>query len=216
MSIHVVDVCIRGPPVVFKTNRIPRFGARCGFGGFGAMTWASRHDRHASPSFLSSSPAKNRAGGDWPSRKKRRVWGGPQPQARTRPCAPWRPGTAGYGRGISDEGRKRRMTGLRQIQWVLSAGPTPRGKRPCVCLPTGARLAGGGPSASREMRMKNWPIRQRLFGGIAGAPNGVRRGWADQPIPWRQAQSAVRQGRRNQHQAQQKNAPPPQSAGTAH
>ncbi len=35
-----------------------------------------------------------------------------------------------------------------------------------------------------------WPIRHRLFGGLQGAPNAVRRGWAALPIPWRQAQRA--------------------------
>lgn len=29
------------------------------------------------------------------------------------------------------------------------------------------------------------PIRRRLVGGLAGAPNAVRRGWAYHPFPWR-------------------------------
>ena len=48
-----------GAPVVFKTDRIPRFGARCW------LRWVRRSDLGWSPlppSFLSSSPANNRAG----------------------------------------------------------------------------------------------------------------------------------------------------------
>lgn len=58
---------MRGSPVVSHTSRIPRFGARCW------LRWVRRSDLGWSPlppSFLSSSPAKNRAGGDWPSRKQ--------------------------------------------------------------------------------------------------------------------------------------------------
>lgn len=100
------------------------------------------------------------------------------------------------------------MTGLRQIQCALARRTHAARQAPLRVPANRARLAGGGPSASREMSMKNWPIRQRLFGCIAGAPNGVRRGWADRPIPWRQAQRAVPQGRKNRHQAQQKKTAP--------
>jgi len=44
-------------------------------------------------------PRKTGPARDWLSRKQAQGWCGPQPEARTRPCAPWRPGTAGYGRG---------------------------------------------------------------------------------------------------------------------
>ena len=152
MSIHVVDVCIRVPPVVSKTNRIPRFGARCGFGGFDAMTWAGRLDRHASPFFLSSSPAKNRASGNWPSRKKRRVGAarrrsrghGPARLDGTRPRATvadkvMKSGeTAGHGNGPSTRrphgkrsaqariwkpGRRRQPSGARE-RWKPARGET--------------------------------------------------------------------------------------------
>jgi len=43
-------------------------------------------------------PRKTGPARDWLSRKKRWV-GAARSAARTRPCAPWRPGTAGYGRG---------------------------------------------------------------------------------------------------------------------
>jgi hypothetical protein len=187
-----------------------------GFGGFGAVTWAGRLGRHLSPSFLSSSPANNRAGGDWPSRKQAQGVGAAR--SRRRGHGPARLDGQAPAATVAGSAMKEGNDGLPAYDISnehLRAGPTPRCKRPCVCLPTGARLAGGGPSVSRGMRMKNWPIRQRLFGCIAGAPNGVRRGWADQPIPWRQAQRAVPQGRRNRHQAQQRKAPPSQSAGTA-
>ncbi|CAN0480105.1 unnamed protein product, partial [Phaeothamnion confervicola] len=128
------------------------------------------------PSFLSSSPAKNRASGDWLSRNKRR---GGAARSRRRGHGPAR---------LDDQAPRATVAGSTDERPTAKDqqgcdGPTPRGERPCVCLPTGTRLVGGGPSASREMSMKNWPIRQRLFGCIAGAPNGVRRGWADQPIP---------------------------------
>lgn len=186
MSIHVVDVCIRGPPVVSQTNRIPRFGARCGFGGFGAMTWAGRLDRHASPSFLSSSPAKNRAGGDWPSRKKLRVGAA---RSRRRGHGPARldgqASRATVAGSVMKEGKDGwpvngyRSPGMRRTHAARRAPPLPQ-----------ARLAGGGPSAPREMSMKNWPIRHRLFGGIPGAPS-LRGGVGCKPPPGGQAQRAV-------------------------
>lgn len=56
---------------------------------------------------------------------------------------------------------------------------TPRGERPRV--PVHARSDGFQ------------PIRRSLVGSTSGAPNAVRRGWADQPIPWRASAARRRQ-----------------------
>ena len=67
LGVQAVGVCMRCSPVVSHTSRIPRFGARCW------LRWVRRSDLGRSPlppSFLSSSPANNRADGDWPSRKQ--------------------------------------------------------------------------------------------------------------------------------------------------
>ena len=50
-----------------------------GFGGFGAVTWAGRHVRTVSPSFLSSSPANNRAREGLAVKGEAQGWCGPQP-----------------------------------------------------------------------------------------------------------------------------------------
>jgi len=149
---------MRGSPVVSHPSRIPRFGARCW------LRWVRRSDLGWSPlppSSLSSSPAKNRVGGDWPSRKKAQGWCGPQPKARTRPCAPWRPGTGGYGRGISDEGGERRKPGQRPGERrTHGRAASARACRRHAWLEVNKRAARIG-----TMRR---PIRRCLVGGIDG------------------------------------------------
>ena len=55
------------------------------------------------------------------------------------------------------------------------------------------RRAASAPTCRRHVWLDGgWPIRQSLFGGIAGAPNAVRRGWAEKPIPWSQDTRAAR------------------------
>lgn len=59
----------------FKIGRIPRFGARCW------LRWVRRSDLGWSPlppSFLSSSPAKNRAGEGMAVKEEAQGWCGPQ------------------------------------------------------------------------------------------------------------------------------------------
>ncbi len=55
------------------------------------------------------------------------------------------------------------------------------------------RRAASAPTCRRHVWLDGgWPIRQSLFGGIAGAPNAVRRGWAEWPIPRSQDTRAAR------------------------
>ena len=135
------------------------------------------------PSFLSSSPAKNRARGAWPSRKKRRVGAA---RSRRRGHGPARlDGQAPRATvaGKSDELGERR-TAANGPGGALK--PTPRGERPCV---PAARLAGW------LLVDQVQPVRC-----MRGAPSKARRGWAVQPIPWR-ASAARRPGAKRRPEA---------------
>ena len=118
----------------FKADRIPRFGARCGFGWFGAETWAGPC---LPPSFLSSSPAKNRV---CEGRAVKEASAGLVRPAAQRGLGPARlDGQAPQATvaGKSDELGERRTAADGPGDALK---PTPRGERPCVPQ---ARLAGG-------------------------------------------------------------------------
>jgi len=88
------------PPVVSKLTGFQDSEPGVDFGLFGAVTWAGRRCRRLSWVHRPRTTGPARA---WLSRRKAQG-GAARSAARTRPCAPWRTGTAGYGRGISDEG----------------------------------------------------------------------------------------------------------------
>ena len=164
----------------FKADRIPRFGARCGFGWFGAETWAGPC---LPPSFLSSSPAKNRAS---EGRAVKEASAGLVRPAAQRGLGPARlDGQAPRATvaGKSDELGERR-TAANGPGGALK--PTPRGERPCV---PAARLAGW------LLVDQVQPVRC-----MRGAPSKARRGWAVQPIPWR-ASAARRPGAKRRPEA---------------
>jgi hypothetical protein len=163
------------PPVVSKTSRIPRFGARCW------LWWVRRSDlgrSPLSPSFLSSSPANNRAGGDWPSRKQAQGVGAARSLRR------------GHGPARLDgQAAPATVTGLAMKEWKdedpanghVGDEPTPRGERPRV------RSTPGWRSTKRVARYRpgaRGPIRRSLFGGIAGR-QACAAGWAaSRPLEW--------------------------------
>jgi len=178
---------MHGPPVVFKTDRIPRFGARCW------LRFVRRSDLGWSPlppSFLSSSPANNRPARAWPSRRKCRVGAA---RSRRRGHGPARLDGQAPRATVAGLAMKEGKDGLRACG-QRGDEPTPRGERHCV---RHARLAEGRQSAQRETNTVCSPIRRSPFGGTVGR-QACATCWASAD-PCRQAQRAAltgRQGRR--------------------
>ena len=151
-----------------------------GFGWFGAETWVGPC---LPPSFLSSSPAKNRASEGLAVKEAS--------AGLVRPTA-----QRGHGPARLDSQALRATVAEKSDQLgerrTAADGPgdalkpTPRGERPCVHQ---ARLTGSGQSVWRAIDVVCWPIRRSLFGGLAGR-QACAAGWASAD-PWRQAQRAA-------------------------
>jgi hypothetical protein len=165
---------MRGSPVVSKTSRIPRFGARCW------LRWVRRSDLGRSPlppSFLSSSPANNRAGGDWPSRKQAQGVGAARSLRR------------GHGPARLDgQAAPATVAGSAMKEWKDGTPPTAMSatnqRRAASAFACVARLAGGEQSAQRDIGLVRRPIRRSLFGGIPGR-QACAAGWAaSRPLEW--------------------------------
>jgi hypothetical protein len=75
LSIHGVDVCMRCLLWFSKPTGFQDSEPGVGFGWFGAETWVGPC---LPPSFLSSSPAKNRAGKGLAVKEEAQGWCGPQ------------------------------------------------------------------------------------------------------------------------------------------
>ncbi len=205
---------MRGSPVVPHTSRIPRFGARC---------WLRRVRRSdlgrspLPPSFLSSSPANNRAGGDWPSRKQAQGVGaarslrrghGParldgQATAATVAGSAMKEGKDGYrptARGATNP-RPRgerpsvpwtRLTGGDRTRSATSVWCTGRSGAACSAVCRGAKPARRGGLQSRPLEWAQWPLPPVSKMGAAppGTTSVPSRPWKGCQVPRRSGDPA--------------------------
>jgi len=74
------------PPVVSKLTGFQDSEPGVDFGLFGAVTWAGRRCRRFS---WVHRPRTTGVSEGLAVKEEAQGWCGPQPQARTRPCAPW-------------------------------------------------------------------------------------------------------------------------------